>query len=60
MLKCNTNTLTKYAQDETIHITIGCIVHLRDHWNKVVPLMKPSLYLRILVMALSFVTTHAS
>ncbi len=27
--------------DEMIHITFGCIMHLRDHQNKVVPLMKP-------------------
>jgi hypothetical protein len=27
--------------NETIHITLGCIVHLHGHQNKIVPLMKP-------------------
>jgi hypothetical protein len=27
--------------DETIHITLACVVHLHGHWNKMVPLMKP-------------------
>jgi hypothetical protein len=29
--------------DETIHITIKCVMHLYGHRNKVVPLMKPSI-----------------
>jgi hypothetical protein len=26
---------------EMIHIVFGCVMHLHDHWNKVVPFMKP-------------------
>ncbi len=29
--------------DETIHITPKCAMHLHDHWNKMVPLVKPSI-----------------
>jgi hypothetical protein len=29
--------------NETIHITPRCAMHLHGHWNKVVPLMKPSI-----------------
>jgi hypothetical protein len=29
--------------DETIHIMFECVVHLHGYWNKVVPLMKPSI-----------------
>ncbi len=29
--------------DEMIHIMPGCIVHLHGHWNKMVPLVKPSI-----------------
>jgi RsiW-degrading membrane proteinase PrsW (M82 family) len=46
-----TNTLL----NETIHIMPGCAMHLHGHWNKMVAFMKP-LYLRILVMVLSFAT----
>jgi hypothetical protein len=27
--------------DETIHIILGCAMHLHGHWNKMVALMKP-------------------
>ncbi len=29
--------------DETIHITLECVVHFHGHQNKMVPLMKPSI-----------------
>ncbi len=29
--------------DETIHITLGCAMHLHCHQNKVVPFMKPTI-----------------
>jgi hypothetical protein len=29
--------------DGTIHIAPGCAMHLHGHWNKMVPLMKPSI-----------------
>jgi hypothetical protein len=38
-----TNTFT----NETIHITFKCVVHLHGHWNKVVPLMKPSILINL-------------
>lgn len=28
--------------NETIHIILECAMHLHDHQNKVMPLMKPS------------------
>jgi len=31
--------------NETIHITPRCIVHLHGHWNEMVPLMKPFIFL---------------
>ncbi len=34
---------TSTLLDETIHIKPRCTMHLHGHWNKVVPLMKPSL-----------------
>jgi hypothetical protein len=30
--------------NETIHITPRCTVHLHGHWNKLVSLMKPSIF----------------
>jgi hypothetical protein len=39
--------------DETIHIMLRCIVHLHGHWNKMVPLMKPSILVN-LAMTLNF------
>jgi len=27
--------------DETIHITLRCVVHIHGHWNRMVPFMKP-------------------
>jgi hypothetical protein len=30
--------------DKMIHIMFGCVMHLHGHWNKVVPLMKPSIF----------------
>jgi hypothetical protein len=30
--------------DETIHIMHGCVVHLHGHRNKMVPLLKPSIF----------------
>jgi hypothetical protein len=45
-----TNTLL----DETIHITPECNVHLHGHQNKMVPLMKPSIF----VMTLSYAIAH--
>jgi hypothetical protein len=42
--------------NEMIHISLRCVVHLHDHQNKMVPLMKP-LYLWILTMVLRFATT---
>ncbi len=35
---------TSTILDESIHITFGCAMHLHDHHNKVVPLMKPSIF----------------
>ncbi len=29
--------------DETIHIMLGCVMHLHDHWNKVMPVLKLSI-----------------
>jgi hypothetical protein len=29
--------------DETIYIMLGYVMHLHGHWNKMVPLMKPSM-----------------
>jgi hypothetical protein len=29
---------------ETIHIMLGCVVHLHGHHNKVMPLMKPFIF----------------
>jgi hypothetical protein len=29
--------------DETIHIMPGYAMHLHGHWNKMMPLMKPSI-----------------
>jgi len=34
---------TSTLPDETIHITLGCTMHLHGHWNKVLPFMKPSI-----------------
>ncbi len=31
--------------NETIHITLKCVVHLHGHWNKVMPLMKPFIFM---------------
>jgi len=28
--------------NKIIHIMPRCVVHLHGHWNKIVPLMKPS------------------
>jgi hypothetical protein len=36
---CGKKTSTFF--DETIHITLGCAMHLHGHWNKVVLFMKP-------------------
>jgi hypothetical protein len=30
--------------DEMIHILLRCVVHLRGHWNKMVPFMKPFIF----------------
>ncbi len=30
--------------DETIHITPRCTMHFHGHWNKMVPLMKTSIF----------------
>jgi hypothetical protein len=30
--------------NEIIHITLGCVVHFHGHWNKMVPLMKPFIF----------------
>jgi len=40
--------------DDMIHITFKNVVHLHGHWNKVVPIMEPSIFAN-LAMALSFV-----
>jgi hypothetical protein len=29
---------------ETIHIILGCVVHLYGHWNKMIPLTKSSIF----------------
>jgi hypothetical protein len=42
---------------ETIHIMSRCAMHLHGHQNKVVPFIKPFVYLQILVMVLSFIIT---
>jgi hypothetical protein len=34
---------TSTLPNETIHITPSCVFHSHGHWNKVVPLMKPSI-----------------
>jgi len=31
--------------NETIHITLGCTMHLHGHWNKMVALIKPSIFI---------------
>jgi hypothetical protein len=33
--------------DETIHIAVGWVVHLHGHWNKVVPLVKPFIFVNL-------------
>jgi hypothetical protein len=38
---------TSTFPNETIHITHRCIVHLHGHQNKVVPLMKPFIFMDI-------------
>jgi hypothetical protein len=50
---------TNTFSNETIHIMPDCVVHFHGHWNKVVPLMKPYIYLRILAMTLSSITVLA-
>ncbi len=41
--KLPTMEKTSTFPDETIHITLGCAMHLHGHWNKMMPLMKPSI-----------------
>jgi hypothetical protein len=36
---------TSTLLDETIHIMHGCVVHLHGHRNKMVPFLKPSIFL---------------
>jgi hypothetical protein len=33
--------------DETIHIMLECVVHLHGHRNKVMPLMKLSIFVNV-------------
>jgi hypothetical protein len=35
---------TSTIPNEMIHIMLGCALHLHDHWNKVMPLLKPSIF----------------
>jgi hypothetical protein len=35
---------TSTLLDETIHTTLGCAVHLHGHQNKMVPFLKPSIF----------------
>jgi hypothetical protein len=35
---------TSTLPNETIHITLGCVVHLHGHWSKMVPFLKPSIF----------------
>jgi cAMP phosphodiesterase len=45
---------TSIILDEMIHIMLGCTMHLHGHGNKMVPFIKPSILMH-LIMALSFV-----
>jgi hypothetical protein len=35
---------TSNLLDETIHIMLGCVMHLHGHRNKMVPFLKPSIF----------------
>jgi hypothetical protein len=35
---------TSTFPNETIHITLECVVHLHGHWNKMVPFLKPFIF----------------